>query len=298
MNHALAARLEMTRTQGAHVIVVGNEKGGSGKSTVALHLAVGLMQLGFRVAVADFDERQKSLVRYLNNRHASAAEWPDALPCPEIYEQPPLRASDASWPERRFETVQADLAALTRHVDFLVIDTPGSVTPLSRMAHSLADTLITPLNDSLIDLDVLARVAAGSLALLFPSQYSRLVLDERHRRLREHGGGMDWIVLRNRIAPIASANSDRVAKVLDSLAPRLGFRVAPGFGERVIYRELFLTGATVLDPIDIVAGLRLTMSHITARIEVRQLFEALWLPHVSREVNARPVPELKAIRAA
>jgi chromosome partitioning protein len=267
-------------THAAHVIVLGNEKGGSGKSTIALHLAVGLMQHGFNIAVADFDERQRSLFRYIENRRVHAAECAAALPCPEIYE-PPAIDDERLTPLQRIAIIDEELRSLCRRTDFLVIDTPGSVTDVARLAHSFADTLITPMNDSLIDLDVLARIGAGTSAILAPSQYSYLVLELRRRRLRNFGAGLDWIVLRNRIAPIASANNERIGRILAALAPKLGFRVAPGVLERVIYRELFLTGATVLDPIDVVAGLRLTMSHIAARMEVRRIIEALWLPQVS-----------------
>ena len=267
-------------THAAHVIVLRNEKGGSGKSTVALHLAIGLMQLSFHTTVADFDERQRSLFRYLENRRTFIAGGPLTLPCPRIYEPPPSNASrDQTY---RIATIDMELRELCRHTDFLIIDTPGSVTDVARLAHSFADTLVTPMNDSLIDLDVLARIGKGAVAEA-PSHYSYLVLEQRRQRLRDYGAGTDWIVLRNRIAPIASSNNQRIGDVLQALSPKLGFRIAPGVSERVIYRELFLTGATVLDPIDLIAGFRLTMSHIAARMEVRQLLEALWLPQLATQ---------------
>lgn len=272
----------MTATHGAHVIVVGNEKGGSGKSTIALHLSIGLMQLGFRVAVADFDERQRSLLRYLDNRRAYGLGGTASLPCPRIYQPPPEPIDDGAR-SGRLRQIDADLRLLARQTDFLVIDTPGSVTDVANLAHSFADTLVTPMNDSLIDLDVLARIARGSTSATDPSQYSLLVLEQRRRRLREYGAGIDWIVVRNRLAPLKSANNERVGQVLAALAPQLGFRLAPGIAERVIYRELFHIGATVLDSIEIVAGMQLTMSHVAARIEVRQLLNALWLPQVEAE---------------
>ena len=61
------------RSASAHVIVLGNEKGGSGKSTVASHVAVGLLKAGQRVATIDLDARQQSFTRYINNRRAWAA---------------------------------------------------------------------------------------------------------------------------------------------------------------------------------------------------------------------------------
>ena len=56
----------------AHVIVLGNEKGGSGKSTTALHIAVALLKAGQRVATIDLDSRQQSFTRYIANRQAWA----------------------------------------------------------------------------------------------------------------------------------------------------------------------------------------------------------------------------------
>jgi chromosome partitioning protein len=269
----------MAATHAAHVIVLGNEKGGSGKSTIALHLAIGLLQLGFRVAVADFDERQQSLLRYLDNRQAAAAAGAAALTCPTIY-RPPAPTGDVDAGASRLRQIEAELGALACETDFLIIDTPGTATALSDRAHGFADTLVTPMNDSLIDLDVLARVDPRSLSVVAPSHYSRNVLAARRRRLTEHGAGIDWIVLRNRVAALASANNERVGRVLDVLAPKLGFRLAPGFSERVVFRELFLAGTTVLDKPGTAGGPRSNMSHIAARLELRRLFDALWLPQV------------------
>lgn len=278
----------MPSSHTAHVIVVGNEKGGSGKSTIALHLAIGLMQLGFQVAVADLDTRQRSLSRYLENRGADGGRAV-RLPCPRAFALPPDAEAAAEG-----NGLADGLRALAGQSDFLVIDTPGAATPLSRIAHRFADTLITPMNDSLIDLDVLARVAPGSTQVLGPSHYSLLVLEQRRRRLKEHGAGLDWIVLRNRLAPLASANATRVGSFLDALGPKLGFRLAPGISERVIFREMFLTGATVLDG-ESIAAARLNRSHIAARVEVRRLFHALWLPQLDRALLGASNPWKAAV---
>ena len=205
-------------THGAHVIVLGNEKGGSGKSTIALHLAVSLMQLGFRTTIADFDERQRSLFRYLENRRAYGARGGRDLPCPRVYEPEP-ETDDRSTTYDRIDRIDAEMRDICRETDFLVIDTPGSVTDVARLAHRFADTLVTPMNDSLIDLDVLARVGSDGETILAPSQYSYLVLEQRRHRLRDYGAGIDWIVLRNRIGPLASSNNERVGTALRALAP-------------------------------------------------------------------------------
>jgi Mrp family chromosome partitioning ATPase len=66
----------------AHVIVLGNEKGGSGKSTTCMHIVVGLLKAGQRVATIDLDSRQKSLTHYVDNRRAWAerAQLPLEMP--------------------------------------------------------------------------------------------------------------------------------------------------------------------------------------------------------------------------
>jgi chromosome partitioning protein len=91
---------------------------------------------------------------------------------------------------------------------------------------------------------------------------------------------MDWVVLRNRIANLDAKNKRRVAGALDELAHRIGFRLAPGFSERVIFRELFLSGLTLLDLKDTDPA-AMTMSNIAARQEVRDLLKALDLPDLA-----------------
>jgi chromosome partitioning protein len=86
-------------------------------------------------------------------------------------------------------------------------------------------------------------------------------------------GSIDWIVVRNRLSTLDTRNKRNMEKVLASLAKRIGFRTAPGFGDRVIFREMFLSGLTLLDLRD--TGTKLTMSHIAARQEVRDLLNAV-----------------------
>src|SRR5438552_13365682 len=70
---AMLMQASARRLASAHVIVLGNEKGGAGKSTTAMHIAVALMSLGQRVATIDLDSRQKSLTHYIENRRHWAA---------------------------------------------------------------------------------------------------------------------------------------------------------------------------------------------------------------------------------
>lgn len=250
-----------------HVIVVGNEKGGSGKSTTAMHLAVSLLRLGRRVAAMDLDVRQGSLGRFLENRRAYAAKKGMTLPQPAFI--------DAPEPDEA--AMAALVSSLEGQTDVLLIDTPGSDTPLNRLGHSFADTLVTPLNDSFIDLDVLARVDPDTLRIKGPSQYAEMVWQQKLVRAKRDGGSMDWIVMRNRLAHVDAHNKRVMGDLIAELAERIRFRTVPGFGERVIFRELFHAGLTMMDLKEIGVESGLSLSHVTARQEVRMLVEALRL---------------------
>lgn len=253
----------------ARIIVVGNEKGGSGKSTTAMHLAVGLMLAGRRVGCLDLDLRQRSLGRFLENRAAFAAARKVALPMPAFH---PLGADEDA--EASLATALEGLLAAN---DLVVIDTPGSDSPLSRAGHSYADVLVTPLNDSLVDLDGLARVDPESMAVKGPSHYAELVWQQKMRKAQRDGGSMDWVVLRNRLSHLDAHNKREVGRLLGDLARRIGFRILEGFGERVIFRELFLKGLTVMDLHRAAGPEGMSLSHVAARQEVRGLIEALRL---------------------
>jgi len=264
-----------------HVIVVGNEKGGSGKSTTVMHLAVGLLRQGKSVAVADLDARQGTITRYFDNRRRHVADGELNLPMPELLTlKPEDGGGDEEGIEALLQGVMDDVAE--RH-DVLIMDTPGSDTQLSRMAHSFADTLVTPMNDSFIDLDVLARVDGKTMTIQGPSHYAELVWQQRMNRAKRFAGNArptDWIVMRNRMGAQQMVNKEKMGRALDRLAKRIGFRVAPGFNERVIFRELFPRGLTLLDLRDI--GVKqLNISNVAARQELRDLIKALNLPGVS-----------------
>ncbi len=256
----------------AHVLVIGNEKGGSGKSTTALHIAVALMGEGARVATVDLDARQGTLSRYVENRAAYARRKAVVLSMP-LHAAVPASGDEADE-KARFE---AALEPMLGSSDFVVIDTPGSDTHLSRLAHTHADTLLTPLNDSFIDLDLLARVDPDTLKIVRPSIYAEAVWKQRQLRAVQGGRPVDWVVMRNRLSSIAARNKRDMGTVIDALAKRIGFRIATGLSERVIYKELFLNGLTLLD-LKRGSGPALTLSHVAARQEVRDLVTALTLP--------------------
>lgn len=260
-----------------HIIVLGNEKGGSGKSTTAMHLIVALLHEGHRVGSIDLDARQGSLTRYVENRRATAAGMLVPLPLSEhrAIERSPLD-SQAEAGADEAERLAAALAELA-DCRYVVIDTPGSDTSLSRLGHSLADTLITPLNDSFLDLDLLGRVDQDGVKILKLSVYSEMVWEQRKVRAMRRGRPIDWIVMRNRLSSLDARNKRDIGQLLGQLAKRIGFRIAPGFTERVIFRELFPRGLTLLDLSRKDTGVAWRMSHVAARQEVRALLEAVGL---------------------
>ncbi|MGL4313600.1 MAG: division plane positioning ATPase MipZ [Sphingomonas sp.] len=248
-----------------HAIVFANEKGGTGKSTTAVHVAIALAARGARVSAFDLDHRQRTMGRYFDNREATIKRTGHDLPMP------------------RHDTHDGDslarftdqLEALSQDADFLVIDTPGRDDRFARMAAARADTLVTPMNDSFVDFDLIGQVDPTSYKVTRPSFYAELIWDARKARAKRDGSTIDWVVLRNRLQHIEARNMRRVSDALDQLAKRVGFRIIPGLGERVIYRELFPTGLTMIDSRDF--G-EMGLSHVAARQELREMMAGLGLP--------------------
>jgi chromosome partitioning protein len=271
-----------------HIVVLGNEKGGSGKSTTTMHLIVALLHDGYKVGSIDLDARQGTLSRYVENRRELARSEGLKLLLPE--HRAVLRSTlDSAAAGREDEAVRlaaalADLAGC----DFVVIDTPGSDNSLSRLGHARADTLITPLNDSFLDLDLLARLDGTGKRIKGPSLYAEMVWDQRKQRALADGGSIDWIVMRNRLSSLDARNKRQIGRLLDDLARRIGFRQAPGFTERVVFRELFPRGLTLLDLRQGEAGVALSMSHVAARQEVRALLAAIGLPEAAAGLAPQP----------
>jgi len=262
----------------AHVIVFGNEKGGTGKTTTAMHIAIALCRLGKNVAAIDLDGRQRTFARYIENRAEFAARTKRALPVPDVQVVERAKAGLADPSGDESARLDEALNRARASADFVVIDTPGNDTNLSRLGHASADTLVTPMNDSFLDFDLLAKFDSESLDIKSPSLYAEFVWECRKRRLMARRANLDWVVMRNRVAAVEARNKRRVAGALNKLSSRIGCRVARGFSERVIFRELFPMGLTMLDLPLPGLGVALTMSHIAARQEVRELLTILRLP--------------------
>ncbi len=266
--------------QSAHVVVLGNEKGGSGKSTTALHIAVALLKAGQRVATIDLDSRQQSFTHYIDNRRAWAERARIKLELPTHYcvaraDGNSVEANEA----QEFANFSAAISKIEHSHDVVVVDTPGNDTYLMRLAHSMADTLVTPLNDSFVDFDVLATLDPTNFTVTGESHYAEMVREARRQRRLVDGRLTDWIVVRNRLAALGSRNKKLVGEGISELSKRMGFRSVDGFAERVVYREFFPRGLTALDDLDeATLGTRPSMSHLTAREEVIQLLNQLRLP--------------------
>jgi chromosome partitioning protein len=267
------------RAHSAQVIVVGNEKGGSGKSTVAMNIAIALLKAGHRVATIDLDARQKTLTNYIANRRAWAEQVGRELEIPEhvcLGERVNFPSTDDQATGSKALTDTVDELAQTH--DFIVIDTPGYDSYLTRLAHTMADTLVTPLNDSFVDFDVLGTVDPTNFGVTGTSFYAQMVDEARsQRQLLEHVTP-DWIVIRNRLNATRTRNKRIVGQGLQELSQRLNFRSIDGFGERVVFREYYPRGLTAMDDLnEATLGTRPTMSHLTARVEVENLLHAMRL---------------------
>lgn len=258
----------------AHRIVFANEKGGTGKSTTAVHVAVALSYLGARVASIDLDPRQRTMHRYIENRLATLEKRELTLPTPDCEV---FRGNSTG-----------DLIAMVRRIeatcDFLIIDNPGRDDPFARVAVEHADTLVTPMNDSFVDFDLIGQVDAETFKVKKLSFFAELIWEARMKRSRmtieQQRPEMDWIVVRNRTGHVEAKNQARLHKALGEMSKRVGFRVTQGLSERVIYRELFPSGLTLLDKGHL--G-ELGTSHLVARQELRALVKALNLPEFSRD---------------
>jgi chromosome partitioning protein len=285
----------------AHVIVLGNEKGGSGKSTTAMHIVVALLKSGYRVAAIDTDSRQRSLSRYIENRVYWARHTGLSLEIPghfvvELGDGQTIGEIEA----QQFAGYIDIIDQVERQYDFVVVDTPGSNSHLMRVSHAMADTLVTPVNDSFLDLDVLGRLDPESLTVLERSHYATLVGDAIEERRMIDGAKTDWVVVRNRLSTLSSRNQQNVIAGLAALSGGLGLRVADGISERVIFREFFPFGLTAFDTFDRrTLGSEPTMSHVAGRREIRELIDCLRLPLPAGRILAPEPPAPPAsIRSA
>ena len=254
------------------IIVFGNQKGGTGKSTLAMHLVVSLLQKGNSVATVDVDARQGTFTRYIENRETTKRGNPVVL---TPFHSPLFESGADSVSEMAKENLNNffNLINSLNGYDYIIVDTPGNDNNLSRIAHSFADVIITPMNESFIDLDLLVRINDSTETNIKPSSYAEMVWNQKKERIMRDKVAIDWIVLVNRMSNVASKNRTELDRVLGALARRIGFRLSKGFKERVIFRELFLSGLTLLDRN--ISASQMSLSHIAARQELNDLLKSL-----------------------
>ena len=267
----------MQLKKAAKIIVVGNEKGGTGKSTISMHLAVSLLNENFHVATIDLDGRQGTLTRYIENRITYSDNHGFELKIPEHLVVTPKELADQIACKHDEDRLADEIKGLSKEYDVIIIDTPGAHSYLSRAGHWHADILITPLNDSLVDIDVLAHIDPDSFQFKEPSTYTQTVQIIQNKRQQAQKNPLEWIVLRNRLSYLNARNKEQVYQLLTELSPQLGFKFISGLGERVIYRELFLNGLTLLDMDVPEINETMSLSHVAARQEFRSLLDVIGL---------------------
>ena len=268
----------------SYCIVVGNEKGGSGKSTTAMHISVALLELGYRVLCVDVDAHQGTLARYVENREKTVKASGKNLLTPVCHRLYPAENDSVVAANAKDENNLRELmSGAERQYDFIVIDTPGHKLHLSRIAHNYAHTLITPLNDSFVDVDVIATINAETLQMDAPSSYAHWVWEMKKNHAATTQKSLDWIVVRNRLSTLFDRNKAAMGNALQFLSKRLGFRVVAGFSERVIFKEFFLRGLTLFDLKDM--GQKMTLSHIAAKGELYTLLQAIQLDNLRKAVD-------------
>ncbi|MFN3858998.1 MAG: division plane positioning ATPase MipZ [Caulobacter sp.] len=289
------------RRPAARVIVLANEKGGAGKSTLAALIATAMLYRGRRVAIIDTDLRQQSLSRFFANRRhwlpAAGVEAPVPLEYKLAEDTAALAMADPAEAVSRFEEA---ISLAMSDAELVVVDTPGADTPVSRSAHLQADMIVTPMNDSFVDFDMLGQIDPMTLELLRPSLYTRVVQEARATRAR-HERETDWVVLRNRLAPTEVRNRERLTQVMEALSAQAGFRIGPGLRDRVAYREMFPFGLTIADLSANVRNAQVSSPRAAAREELQELLVALNLAEAdqapadgayARAQEAEPQPHL------
>jgi chromosome partitioning protein len=270
----------------AHVIVIASATDNSGKSMVSILISIALLRAGFNVATIDLDRHKRTMTRFFENRQILAANppWEIELPFHQGMGQavaaqaPRDQDSQGRKPDdeaAEFAAFAKSLGEIEHNYEFIVIDTPATFSPLTRLANSLADTLVSPLDLSLMALDDKAE----SNVL---TAYVELVHRARQKRKAVDSGLIDWVILGSQSTP------ERLIAPLDlpAKAQSLRARSLEGLREKRIFQELFTLGLTALDPIEEATSTRtLLPSQLAARREIEDLVMALQLPERGKDIQ-------------
>jgi chromosome partitioning protein len=265
-----------------HVIVIGNEKGGSGKTTLAMHVAVALLKAGQSVGTVDLDGNQRSLTRYIENRRIWAHRWKIDLEIPPHRHVAFARGLNVDQVEAEelaaFEAAICTLAGSSR---FMIIDTPSTDNYLMRLAHLMADTLLTPLQDSFLDLCPLGLTDPVTHDVTETGHYAAIVRETRKKRRQLDSTFLDWVVIRNRYS-----EEGFVKRSVRELGNLIGFRDLEGCAERQVYRKFFPAGLTAFDSTDeATLGEPADAAHLAARQEMADMIAQLRLPLSERAIR-------------
>ena len=229
------------------ILLFANEKGGSGKTTCAIHLIIALLHLGKTAASIDLDERQQSLTRYIENRQKTS----DTQEIPLLLSEHFQIANESTLSNTNcieiFEKKFDQLLQKLSNYDFIIIDIPGNNTKINRLLHYYADIVITPINSSFIDVDLIGKVNADDLSLISHGVYGNLFLEERDRTFKKKNKKPEWIVVHNRYSAYESLHKRNIDFALRCMSKKMDFKLIPGFRDRLIFKELFLKGLTLLD---------------------------------------------------